>query len=159
LAIRLQPLRERPWDIPILLEHFRRHHERKHRKRTLGFMPEALRALASYAWPGNVRDLARACALFVIHSQPGAPIDLALIQRCLPEVLAGAPNPKAGPLLSDGLSFRDAVQHFEREILLACLERHGGSAKAARESLGLSKATFHRYLKRLGIRVSGDPEA
>jgi transcriptional regulator with GAF, ATPase, and Fis domain len=151
LAIHLMPLRERPWDVPILLEHFRRHHERKHRKRTLGFTPEALRALVSYNWPGNVRDLARTCALFVIHARPGAPIDLALIEQCLPEVLRGAPNPKAGPLLWDGLSFRDAVREFERELLLARLERHGGSAKGARESLGLSKATFHRYLKGLGI--------
>jgi DNA-binding NtrC family response regulator len=158
LAIPLLPLRERPWDIPILLEHFRRYHERKHRKRTLGFTPEALRALASFTWPGNVRDLARACALFVIHAQPGTPIDLALIRRCLPEVLEGAPNPKAGPLFSEGLSFRAAVGHFERELLLAALERQGGSARAARESLGLSKATFHRYLKRLSIRASGDPE-
>ncbi|HXU29824.1 MAG TPA: sigma-54 dependent transcriptional regulator [Thermoanaerobaculia bacterium] len=151
LAIRLMPLRERPWDIPILLEHYRRHHERKHGKRTLGFTPEALRALASSPWPGNVRDLARACALFVIHAQPGAPIDLTLIQRCLPEILQESPNPKAGPLLWDNLSFRGAVREFERELLLARLERHGGSVKAARESLGLSKATFHRYMKGLGI--------
>jgi len=150
LAIRLMPLRERPWDIPILLEHFRRHHERKHRKRTLGFTPEALRALVSFHWPGNVRDLARACALFVIHVQPGAPIDLALLQQCLPEVLQGESNPKAGPLLWDSLSFRDAVRRFERELILARLERHG-SVKEARESLGMSKATFHRYLKALGV--------
>jgi transcriptional regulator with GAF, ATPase, and Fis domain len=158
LAILLLPLRERPWDIPILLEHFRRHHERKHRKRTLGFTPEALRALASFSWPGNVRDLARACALFVIHAQAGAPIDLALLQRCLPEVLQESPNPKAGPLLWADLSFRDATRQFQRELILARLERHGGSVKAARESLGLSKATFHRYMKELGIRDGGDSE-
>ena len=57
---------------------------RKHRKRTLGFTREALRALVSYDWPGNVRDLARACSLFVIHAQPGAWIDRDLIERCLP---------------------------------------------------------------------------
>jgi two-component system response regulator HydG len=84
------PLRERRWDIPILLEHFRRHHERKHRKRTLGFTPEALRALASSAWPGNVRDLARACALFVIHAQPGG-ADRPLVPRRGPPVRARAP--------------------------------------------------------------------
>jgi DNA-binding NtrC family response regulator len=151
LSIHLMPLRERPWDIPILLEHFRRHHERKHRKRTLGFTPEALRALVGSAWPGNVRDLARACALFVIYARPGAPIDLALIEKCLPEVLRGDPSSKAGPLLWADLSFRDATRQFERELLLARLERHGGSAKAARESLGLSKATFYRYVKGLGI--------
>jgi DNA-binding NtrC family response regulator len=153
LAIRLLPLRERPWDIPLLLEHFRRHHERKHRKPTLGFSEEALRALVSYAWPGNVRELARACALFLIHAQPGARIDAALLERCLPEILRAGPNPKAGPLLWDGVAMKDAVRAFERELILARLERHGGSAKAARESLGLSKATFFRYVRGLGIET------
>src|SRR4051794_11564050 len=54
LTISIEPLRERPWDIPLLLEHFRRLHERKHRKPPLGFSEEALSALVSYAWPGNV---------------------------------------------------------------------------------------------------------
>jgi Nif-specific regulatory protein len=158
LAIHLLPLRERPWDIPLLLEHFRRLHERKHRKPTLGFSEEALRALVSYAWPGNVRELARACSLFLIHAQPGARIDVPLLQRCLPEILQAEPNPKAGPLLWDGVSMKDAVRTFERELILARLERHG-SAKAARESLGMSKATFHRYLRALEIKRGGDPEA
>jgi DNA-binding NtrC family response regulator len=155
LTLRILPLRERPWDIPLLLEHYRRHHERKHRKPTLGFSEEALRALVSYPWPGNVRELARACSLFLIHAQPGARIDTALLERCLPEVLRAEPNPKAGPLLWDGVSLRDAVRTFERELILARLERHGGSVKAARESLGLTKTTFHRYSKSLGIGAGG----
>jgi DNA-binding NtrC family response regulator len=152
LTIHLLPLRERPWDIPLLLEHFRRHQEDKHRKRTLGFTPEALRALVSHDWPGNVREVARACSLFVIHARPGARIDTELIERCQPEILRAEPNPKAGPLVWDEVSMRDAVRGFERELILSRLERHGGSVKAARESLGLSKATFHRYLNDLGIR-------
>src|SRR4051812_37852837 len=157
LAIRLPPRRERPWDIPPLLEHFRRHHERKHRKPTLGFTREVFRTLVSYDWPGNVRDLARACSLFVIHAQPGAWIDRDLIARCLPEVLTGTPNPKAGPLLAEGVSMAEAVEAFERELILSRLEQHGGNVKAARESLGLTKTTFHRTMKRLGI--TGGPDA
>jgi transcriptional regulator with GAF, ATPase, and Fis domain len=152
LTIRLLPLRERPWDVPLLLEHFRRHHEAKHHKRTLGFSQEALRALVSYDWPGNVREVARACSLFVIHAQAGARIDRELIARSDPEILHAAPNPKAGPLLWEGATLREAQRIFQRELILARLERHSGSAKAARESLGLSKATFHRYVKALGIK-------
>jgi DNA-binding NtrC family response regulator len=155
LAIRVLPLRERPWDIPPLLDHFRRHHERKHRKPTLGFTREAFRSLVAHDWPGNVRDLARACSLFVIHAQPGAWIDRALIERCLPEVLSGAPNPKAGPLLGDGATLNEALEAFERELILSRLEQHGGNVKAARESLGLTKTTFHRTMKRLGITAGG----
>lgn len=157
LTVHLLPLRERPWDIPPLLEHFRRHHERKHRKPTLGFTREAFRSLVSHPWPGNVRDLARACSLFVIHAQPGAWIDRELIDRCLPEVLRGTPNPKAGPLLAEGVSMEEAVRDFERELILSRLEQHGGNVKAARESLGLTKTTFHRYMRGLGIG-GGDSE-
>lgn len=151
LTVHLAPLRDRPWDIPLLLEHFRRHHEAKHRKRTLGFSPEALRALVSFAWPGNVRELARACALFVIHAEPGSRIDVPLLERCLPEILAAPPNSKAAPLLWDGLSLRDAVREVERELVLARLERYGGNIKAAQESLGLTRTTFHRLRKALGL--------
>jgi DNA-binding NtrC family response regulator len=151
LAVRLLPLRERPWDIPLLLEHFRRHHESRHRKRALGFTREALRLLVSYEWPGNVRDLARACSLFVIHGRAGAWIDPELIEICMPQILHADPNPKAGPLLGEGASFDDAVQAFERELILSRLEQHGGNVKAARESLGLTKTTLHRYMKRLGV--------
>jgi len=77
---------------------------------------------------------------------------LLLIHHCLPESFQQGPNPKAGPLFWADLSYRDAMRQFERELLLARLERHGGSAKAAQQSLGLSKATFHRYLRELGVR-------
>ena len=157
--LRLLPLRERPWDIPLLLDHYRRHHERKQRKRTLGFTQEALRSLVAYGWPGNVRELARACSLFVIHAKPGAWIDLTLLDACLPDLRSKDPNPKAGPLLAESVPLRDDVNAFQRELILSRLELHVGSVKAARESLGLTKTTFHRLMKRLGIKVgSGEPE-
>ena len=53
----------------------------------------------------------------------------------------------------------DAVEAFERELILSRLEQHGGNVRAARESLGLTKTTFHRTMKRLGIETSrGDHE-
>ncbi|HEX3552539.1 MAG TPA: helix-turn-helix domain-containing protein [Thermoanaerobaculia bacterium] len=70
-------------------------------------------------------------------------------------MLRSTPNPKAAPLLADGISLHEAVEAFERELIFSRLERHGGNVKAARESLGLAKATFHRYMKRLGIAVRG----
>jgi DNA-binding NtrC family response regulator len=156
LKISLLPLRERPWDIPLLLDHFRRHHERKQRKPTLGFTREVLRALVAYSWPGNVRELARACSLFVIHAKPGAWIDLQLIDVCLPDLRSTDPNPKAGPLLGESVSMHDALRDFQRELILSRLELHAGSVKAARESLGLTKTTFHRYMKSLGISAGSE---
>lgn len=158
LKIPLLPLRQRPWDIPLLLDHFRRYHERKQRKPTLGFRREELRMLIGYDWPGNVRELARACSHFAIRARPGAWIDPALLDVCLPDLRSTDPNPKAGPLLAESVSMRDAVNAFQRELILSRLEHYSGNVKAAQESLGLTKTTFHRLMKKLGISGGGGGE-
>jgi transcriptional regulator with GAF, ATPase, and Fis domain len=91
----------------------------------------------------------------VIHARPGAWIDPALLDACLPDLRRKDPNPKAGPLLGENVTMRDAVRDFQRELILSRLELYGGSVKAARESLGLTKTTFHRYAKSLGISAGG----
>jgi DNA-binding NtrC family response regulator len=151
LTVRLLPLRERAWDIPLLLEHFRRHHEQKHGKRTLGYSQEALRQLVSYPWPGNVRELAHAVALLVLYAPRGKRIDRAVIESALPEIVRSVPNPAAAPVLTDGTHLRDANRLFQRELILSRLEKHDGRRRAARDSLGLTKTTFLRYLRALGI--------
>jgi DNA-binding NtrC family response regulator len=152
-ALQLVPLRERPWDVPELLEHFRRHHEARMRKRTLGFSQEALRRLVSYGWPGNVREVARSCSLLVAHARAGARLDLALVERCLPDVVGAPANPRATALVWEGASLDEAVTAFKRELLLSRLERHDGDTRSVRDSLGLAKTTFHRQLAELGIEL------
>jgi transcriptional regulator with GAF, ATPase, and Fis domain len=154
-VIRLPPVRERPWDIPPLLQHFLAHHERRMRKKTLGLTPGARRAMLSYSWPGNVRELGRVCSLLVTHARPGAHLDEALLQRCYPDLMSSAPNPKSGPLLWEDARMRSALRDFKRELILSRLERHHWNVRAARESLGLAKTTFHRHLTALGIRAPG----
>jgi DNA-binding NtrC family response regulator len=157
-VIQLQPLRERPWDVPALAQHFLAHHERRLRKKTLGPTADALRALVSYAWPGNVRELARVCSLLLTHARPGVPLDRDLVARCYPAAVTGGRNPRAAPVLGEDVPLREAVRAFERELILSRLERHAGDTRAARLSLGLPKTTFHRYLAALGI-TAARPEA
>ena len=57
LNIALPPLRERPDDIPLLIEHFIREHARDHDRPPVVVSPEAMRLLREYEWPGNVREL------------------------------------------------------------------------------------------------------
>jgi DNA-binding NtrC family response regulator len=152
-VVRLQPLRERPWDVPSLAHHFLSHHERRTRKKTQGFSQEALRLLVSYAWPGNVRELARVCSLLVTHARPGAVLDERLLGGCYADIVKSTPNPKAGPLLWEDIAMRDAVRAFKRELILSRLERHNWDVRAARESMRLPKTTFRRYARRLGIAV------
>ncbi|MEP7009220.1 MAG: sigma 54-interacting transcriptional regulator [Acidobacteriota bacterium] len=158
LAIHLQALRNRPWDIPQLLDHFRLREERKYGKPTLGFTQEAFRALVAYDWPGNVRELARACTAFVMHARLGVWLDYDLILRGVPGIAASAPNPKAGAVLGDGFSYDEALREYERELILSRLHQHGGSVRRARESLKLTKTTFHRMMRSLGIPTGPERE-
>jgi DNA-binding NtrC family response regulator len=150
-AIRLLPLRERPWDIPALARHFLANHERRMRKRTLGLTEPALRLLLGYSWPGNVREVDRVCSLLVTWAKGGQRIDDALLKRVHPALAVATPNPKAQPLLFEDQSLRDAVRSFERELILARLERHGWNIRGARESLDVPRSSFHRYMTALDI--------
>jgi DNA-binding NtrC family response regulator len=156
-TLRLVPLRERPWDVAPLAQHFLAHHERRMRKRTLGPTDDFLRALAGHAWPGNVRELARVCSLLVSHARPGSRLDRELLERCYPDVARRRPAADAGAVPAEA-TLREAVRGFQRELILSRLERHDQGTRAARESLGLAKTTFHRYLAALGITLatSGD---
>jgi DNA-binding NtrC family response regulator len=156
-TIRVQPLRERPWDVPDLVRHFVSHHERRPRKKTLGVDQEALRALCSYPWPGNVREVDRVCSLLVTRAKPGARIDRDLVAASYPAAVSGESRAVTGPVVWADASLRQAVRAFERELILARLEQFGGNTRAARESLGLPKTTFHRYTTSLGI-VATDRE-
>jgi DNA-binding NtrC family response regulator len=149
-VIRLQPLRERPWEIPALAQHFVVHHERRTRKKTLGFTQQALRLLVAHSWPGNVRELARVASL-VTHARPGTHIDDALLVRCYPEIAASPANRKASLVMAEDVPMREAVRAFKRELILSRLERHNWDVRAARESMRLPKTTFRRYTVGLGI--------
>jgi DNA-binding NtrC family response regulator len=107
----------------------------------------------SYDWPGNVRELARTCSHLVTRAPHGGRIDLEQVRACLPRLAESGSNPRATPLVWEGASMEDAVTAFRRELIQARLERHGGRVRETRESLGLSKTTFHRQRVDLGIEV------
>jgi DNA-binding NtrC family response regulator len=153
-AIRLTPLRERPWDVPALVRHFIAYHEKRTQKKILSLHADVLKAMVGYSWPGNVRELARVCSLLVTHVKSGTPIDAGLFSRVVPYIARQEWNPKAGPMLVGDVPMREALETFERELILARLRQHNWNIKSARESLGLPKTTFHRYTRALGIAGS-----
>jgi DNA-binding NtrC family response regulator len=148
-AIELAPLRERPQDVPDLLEHFRLHHEHRVRKKTLGFTAEAAALLSGYLWPGNVRELARVCSVLVGRAAPGALIDTELVAEAYPPVLEG--RRKGNGPAGAAASMAEALRAFKRDLILSRLETFGGDVSAARHSLKLKKTTFHRYARDLDI--------
>jgi DNA-binding NtrC family response regulator len=67
--IRLPPLRQRPEDIPLLVEHFCRTHSQRLKRPTPTFSPAALATLQAYDWPDNMRQLASLVKRAVLNSR------------------------------------------------------------------------------------------
>jgi DNA-binding NtrC family response regulator len=154
--IRLPSLRERPGDVPGLVEHFLADHGASRDK----VAPEAMRALERYAFPGNVRELEHTLerALILAGSDPIGPEHLSFAR---PELLgaAGPGGARGGidwvpTIPPGGLS----LETLERELILQALERAGGNKSQAARLLGLTRRTLYSRMEKHGLRKPGEGE-
>jgi two-component system response regulator GlrR len=135
VSLTLPRLDERREDIPLLALHFVLLLAGKYGKQVNGFAPEALEALATAAWPGNVRQLfnvvEQSCAL---TSTPLIP--LTLVQRSL-----------RVPVM-DTLNYAEAKQRFERNYLVQLLKLTDGSVADAARLADRNRTEFYRLLQK-----------
>lgn len=152
----IPPLRKRPEDIPLLVHHFVEKYCRENEKPLCTLDKQAMGILMNHAWPGNVRELENALERAVVLSGEDRIITPDLFP---PELLPqAAPMPRPPDMLPEGVSLKDALASYERNLILAALERSGGSQKRAAQSLGLNATTLNEKIKRLGIRTTAGPE-
>ncbi|WP_051071645.1 sigma 54-interacting transcriptional regulator [Azoarcus sp. KH32C] len=135
VSLSLPTLEERREDIPLLASLFLQNLARKYHKRLHGFAPDALQALASAAWPGNVRQLQnvveQACALATTPLIP-----LTLVERAL----RGTAHER--------LSYAEARQRFERDYLIRILKLTDGNVSDAARLADRNRTEFYRLLQR-----------
>ena len=138
VTLTLPPLAERREDIPLLANHFLLKLAQKYSKRLSGFAPEALKALTTAAWPGNVRQLhnvvEQVCALSTTPL-----ISLALMQRAL-----RSPSMEV-------LSLADARQRFERDYLVGLLKLTDGNVADAARLADRNRTEFYRLMQKHGL--------
>jgi len=138
VTLTLPPLSERREDIPLLANHFLLKLAAKYDKRLSGFAPEALKALTTAAWPGNVRQLynvvEQVCALSTTPLVP-----LALVQRAL-----RSPTVQV-------LTFAEARQRFERDYLVGLLKLTDGNVADAARLADRNRTEFYRLLQKHGL--------
>ena len=144
LPLRVPALREMKEDIPALLDAFFQAYAEEHGVYRKRISPEAMRHLVTYDWPGNVREL-KNCAEYLcltVETDEIAEHDLP------PEILArriDAPEPPAAPEEPKNLG------SLERIFLIETMRRFHGNAVEAAETLGISRSTLYRKLKKYGI--------
>lgn len=134
----LPRLEDRREDIPVLASHFIQQVAGKYGKDVSGFAPEALEALATAAWPGNVRQLynvvEQSCALTTTPLVP-----LPLVQRAL-----------RVPTL-EALSYAEAKQRFERNYLVQLLKLTNGNVADSARIADRNRTEFYRLLQRYNL--------
>jgi two-component system, NtrC family, nitrogen regulation response regulator NtrX len=145
----LPPLRERSEDIPRLIEHFSAQVCAQNGWKPVPFTPDAIQALQGYSWPGNVRELRNVVERLMLLATEEQ-VDLATVQQALPQGTAvGSQSPAfgSGPLHS-------RVQGFERETILAELQRNQSHITNTAKALGLERSHLYKKCEQLGIDLS-----
>lgn len=151
----IPPLADRREDIPSLVQHFLGHYARERRVPTPEIASDAIVALQSYEWPGNVRQLRNVVERTVIMA-PGDRIGR-IDQDLLPaEVLGQNGSGDRGSGLIMGAPLREARESFEREYLRVQIRRFSGNISRTATFIGMERSALHRKLKLLGITESRD---
>lgn len=148
-AIRIAPLRERPCDLPLLVDHFVAALAPRYRRDVRSVDGEVLDVLERYPFPGNVRELENLVRRALILC-PGPTLRLGHFPRYLADRAAGA-TPCGAPPADFHAAKARAVERFERDFLTRALEDSGGIVSRAAHRSGLSERNFHVKLRAYGI--------
>jgi len=145
IPVKLPPLRERIDDLPELARFFLRRYNTKFRKQVEGISEAALRMLASYWWPGNIRELENLIERLVAISEKSwiteddLPFEFRMAELDRTE--------RKGESL-----FQEAMVAFERNLLVRALEKNGWNVTATARYLGVPLSTMKFKLEKLDVR-------
>ncbi len=150
IPVHLPPLRERREDIALLADHFLARYRQQMGKHITGISADALRHLAAYDWPGNIRELENVIERAVALEQTPT-----ILPDNLPAHVCGRmprPGTTAVALPESGFDLEQHVHEIEREYLAQALRRAGGVQVKAAELLGMSFRSFRYYAKKYSLR-------
>jgi DNA-binding NtrC family response regulator len=148
ITIDLPPLRGRPGDIPLLVNHFLTKFSLENGKPVLQVTPEALRLIMDYDWPGNVRELENVIERAVVLSNgPLIGADL------LADNIAGRGSQGKAFEHRPDASLFEIMEDCERRVIEDMLEECGGSQTDTAERLRVPLSTLNQKIKRLSIEI------
>ncbi len=152
VPIRVPSLAERREDIPSLIDHFMDHVSATSGmpRRVIGV--DAMAILQSHDWPGNIRQLRNNVERLMILStgEPDAEISPEMLPSEIGALVPSTPTGSGGEKLMS-LPLREAREVFEREYLIAQINRFGGNISRTAEFIGMERSALHRKLKSLAI--------
>ena len=147
VVIRIPPLRERPEDIPLLIQHFLQQSAKENNRTIEAITPDALHVLSAYPWPGNVRELRNAIERMVVLTRSpritlrDVPAEIRDNKTAVTASVA-MPTPGAPPL---------SIDEAEKNLIAKALKATNGNRTLAAKQLGISRRTLHRKLNEYGL--------
>jgi len=149
IPLRLPPLRERPGDLPALLDHFLRSFAERFGRALPPPPPPALQAALAYPWPGNVRELRNLCERAALMGwEAVAPLLGTSTAGPSLEALGAGPAEFGLPLLDARARL---VERFEREYLTRLLREHRGKVGEVARAAGIAERNLYEKLKAYGL--------
>lgn len=140
VEISLPPLRERISDIPLLAQHFLKIYRKKYGKPALEISKETVKALQSYKWPGNIRELRHAIERAII-----------LTENAVLSISDFILSPDAAKSSSvEGFDSYNLAE-IESWAIRKALTKHEGNISKASDELGLTRAALYRRMAKYGL--------
>ncbi len=140
VEIHVPPLRERPEDIPALVEHFLDIYVRKYKMPSKRLNASTLKRLEKHNWPGNIRELQHSVERAVIMSESNIlqPSDF---------FLSPVEDSSAGTISTNNMN----LEETEKMLIRKVVDKHGGNISKAAKELGLTRASLYRRIEKYGI--------
>jgi hydrogenase-4 transcriptional activator len=158
IRIHVPPLRERREEIPHLSTFFLREAIERLGKPDIHLGSATLDVFSQYWWPGNVRQLKNEIQRAVALSVPGGSVEPIHLS---PEVVSSRLSPGSGsiriPRTTPNLA--SAIEHMERDLIQAALDRAGGNISETARSLGLTRRGLYLKIRRLGLDAPAELDA
>ena len=152
VPVRIPSLAERRDDIPLLVSHFMKRLSAAAGLPMRDIGDDAMAMLQTHNWPGNVRQLRNIVERLLILASDDA--TEALTADLLPSDLAGNSGGRRASDLVISLPLREAREIFERDYLIAQINRFGGNISRTAAFIGMERSALHRKLKSLGVGSS-----
>jgi DNA-binding NtrC family response regulator len=153
VSLFLPSLRERPEDVPLLLDHFLRLKAQEHSMAPKALSPEVVDFFTSYYWPGNIRELENLIERLTILTPHETVMlrDLPVGMRSMDQTATLKED-----VLSGSRPLSEAVDEFERELIVKALQRTGFNQTKAASLLGTSRRILKYRIEKLKINEPND---
>lgn len=152
VPVKVPPLAERREDIPFLVDQFMRQISEQAGIRARKIGDDAMAVLQAHDWPGNIRQLRNNIERLMILAQtdgPDTPITADMLPTDLGDMLPKVSGNNDYHIMT--LPLREAREMFERDYLVAQINRFGGNISRTAEFVGMERSALHRKLKSLGV--------